>query len=86
MVYPINKQYITAEIKQLIKRKNKLAKLYAKYPITYENTYKDFRNNLTSEIRNSKRKYYEEKLTESNNNPSKTWKTINHLLRRKCNN
>ena len=82
----INKQYITAEIKQLIKRKNKLAKLYAKYPITYENTYKDFRNKLTSEIRNSKRKYYEEKLTESNNNPSKTWKTINHLLRRKCNN
>lgn len=45
-------------VKQLIRQRNKLQKLYAKWPLTYEATFKSLRNKVTSTIRSAKENYY----------------------------
>ena len=47
----IDKSYITHAIQNSIKHRNKLQKLYAKWPLTNEETFKKYRNTLTSVIR-----------------------------------
>lgn len=54
----LGKPYITPAIKQLIRQRNKLQKLYAKWPLTYEATFKSLRNKVTSTIRSAKENYY----------------------------
>ena len=70
-------------IKQSIKERNRLQKLYAKWPITYGNVFKAYRNKLTSIIRAAKEKYHNDKLKEHAGNPKKMWATINTLLGKK---
>ena len=70
----------------LIKEKNKTAKHHSKHPITYGETYKRLRNNVTNEIRNAKRIYFKDKFEQSTGNPKKTWKVINEVLKRKSKN
>ena len=78
-----NKPYITSNIKNLINSKKKLAKLYAKYPITYGKSFRKLRNKIANEIRNSKIKYFSEKLNSCSSDTSETWKVINTILNRK---
>lgn len=75
----INKPYITQAIKTSIKRRNKLQKLYAKWPLTYGKTFTLYRNTLTSMIRSAKENYYKSKLKENTGNTKKTWDIIKPL-------
>ena len=77
-----DKPYITHEIKMLIKDKNKLARKYAQYPITYGKMYKSLRNKVTNEIKKSKCKYFNDKLMECSADAGRTWKIINSVLNR----
>ena len=75
--------YITRDIKDKIKRRNKLRKLYSKFPLTYGKSFRKLRNEIVRDIRNAKKAYYRQKIKESNSDSSKIWKTINSVLKRK---
>lgn len=75
-----NKPYITEAIKKSIKHRNKLQKLYAKWPLTYGKIFKEYRNSLTSVIRSAKENYYKLKLENSSGNAKKTWDIINAIM------
>ena len=57
------KPYITAEIKNQIKEKHKLQRLYNKYPLTYGQQFCKVRNKLNNTIRAVKSNYYKRKLS-----------------------
>lgn len=77
------KPYITSGIIKSIKHRNKLQKLYAKWPLTYETQFKKYRNMLTIIIRTAKDNYLRSKLYKESGDAKKTWKTINTLLGKK---
>lgn len=79
----LSKPYITTDIKQSIKHRNRLQKIYAKWALTYESNYKKYRNHVTSLIRVAKEQNYENKLIELTGDTKKTWQTINSLLSKK---
>lgn len=81
-----DKPYITQSIKNSIKQRNKLQALYAKWPLTYERTFKNYRNTLTSSIRAAKNAYYKSLLHQHAGNANKTWGTINMLMGKKSQN
>ena len=56
------KPYITPGIIKSIKQRNRLQKLYAKWPLTYET--KSYRNTLTAVIRTAKENYFKSKSTQ----------------------
>ena len=78
--------WITPEIKQLIKNKNRLYSKYCKKPITYGNQYKASRNYLANKIKISKKNYYLNLLNSCKNDCKKTWNVLNGLLNRKSKN
>ena len=67
----VNKPYITQAIKISIKRRKKLERLYAKWPLTYDKQFKHYRNTLTSVIRAAKNDYYKSKLKANAGNTKK---------------
>ena len=77
----LGKPYITSAIQTSIKRRNKLQKLYAKWPLSYETTFKQYRNMLTSLIRKAKENYYKSKI-ENANDSKKKWQIINDIMGR----
>lgn len=78
----LDKPYITSTIKKSIRKRNKLQKLYTKWPLTYEATFKRYRNTLTSVIRAARNNYYNSGLREGSGNSRKTWEIINGLIGR----
>ena len=74
------KPYITTAIKNSIKQRNKLQKLYAKWPLTYGERFRKYRNMLTSVIREAKENYRKSMLKENAGNTKGTWKILNDLL------
>ena len=76
------KPYITSAIKNSIKHRNRLQRLYAKWPLTYGKIFKQYRNTLTSVIREAKINYNKSRITESIGDSKKTWKVINSLMRK----
>lgn len=78
-----NKPYITQGIKNSIKHRNKLQKLSAKWPLTYEREFKRYRNLLTALIKTARNNYYKSTLNENTGNPAKTWQIVNDILGRK---
>ena len=79
----LSKPYITRNIKELIKEKHKMQRLYNKFPITYGKQYKHLRNRVNSQIRAAKANYFKTVLRNNTNNCKQTWKVINELLGRK---
>ena len=77
-----NKPYITQEIKELIIERNRLLKKSIKYPLTYYQQYKQHRNQVTKEIRNSRSKYFRSRLQSCTGDAGGTWKVINDVLKR----
>ena len=51
-------------------------------PTHWEN-YKIARNNVNKEIRNAKREYFKNSLSDSNGNTKNAWRVINRFLSRK---
>ena len=76
----MNKPYITHEIKNYIKHRNKLQKLYAKWPLTYDRIFKSYRNKVNSIIKKAKEDYFKMQTQIFIGDPRKTWETINTLL------
>ena len=74
--------WITTEIKELIKEKNRLFSKYCRKPISFGNQYRNCRNRLNNLIKHSKKHYYATLLNSLKSNTKKTWDTINTLLNR----
>nr|XP_027230973.1 uncharacterized protein LOC113822640 [Penaeus vannamei] len=67
------KPYIICDIRNLIKEKNKLKK-YAKWPLSYGETFRSLRNRLKLTIRKAKADHYKMKLNQSAGDTKKTWR------------
>lgn len=78
-----NKPYITSGIKNSIRHRNKLQRLSAKWPLTYEREFKRYRNMLTNIIKTAKENYFKSTLKENSSNAKNTWGIINEILKRK---
>lgn len=74
--------WITNEIKQLIKDKNKLYKKFVKRPITYGEEYRNLRNRVNVEVRNAKKSFYGTKFQEVAGDSKKVWEILNNILNR----
>ena len=76
--------WLTKELQQELKYKHKwyrkLLKKTNKNPMSWAE-FKKFRNKLTRKIEVAKRIYYKNKITISNSNPKKLWKTINNIIK-----
>ena len=95
--FPVKRKFITStkklnflndDIKSQIKVKNRLARLYYRYPLTYGTEYRKVRNKLTNSIRKSKKEYFNKKFRENSGDAGGTWKVINSILKHnknKCN-
>ena len=74
--------WMTCKLKQCIRKKAKLYRLYLKGNIRkYE--YTTYKNRLTNVIRKSKALYYTKLFLENAGNPKWVWSTINDVLKRK---
>lgn len=76
------KPYITAALKNSIKEKHRLERLSQKWPITYRERYRTYRNKLTTVLRAAKNQYHKDKLKQTQGNPKSHWKSINEILGR----
>ena len=64
--------------------RDNLAKLAHRHIINI-NIYKDFRNKLTTELRNAKAEYFTNKFNEIQGDMKETWRTINNVIKSSCN-
>ena len=76
--------YLTPGLMKSIKEKHRLARLAKKWPVSYRETYKRYRNNLTTLLRNAKNEYYKSQLRLHQGNAKESWKTINEILGREA--
>ena len=85
-VLDVKKPYISSEIKQLIKEKHKMQRLYNRFPLTYGERYKSLRNRVNSVIKTAKSRYYKEQFDSNKGDSRQSWKVINDALGRnsKC--
>ena len=74
--------WLTHKLKQCIKKKAKLYKLYLKGKVN-KIQYITFRNQVTSAVRKSKRLYYLKKFFEAGNSSSMVWSCINDIMGKK---
>lgn len=77
--------YVTEELRGKIKERNRLERLANKWPLTYGEIYKKYRNSLTSILRRAKNDYHKNTLRESQGNPKSHWNSINSILGRNSN-
>ena len=76
------KPWVNDSLIEKIKIRDKLAKLSSKNKISRKQ-YTDYRNSLTTELRQAKATYYENQLETHSNNIKKTWEVINSLIKPK---
>ena len=86
----INKKYtnsphITPALKKSIREKHRLERLAYKWPLTFREQYRTYRNRLTSLLKEAKKKYFQDQLVASQGNPKSHWKSINNILGRSVN-
>ena len=67
-----------------MKIRDNLAKLANRRIINID-IYKDFRNKLTTELRNAKAEYFTNKFNETQGDMKETWRTINNVIKPSCN-
>ena len=73
--------WLTPGLKESIKHKNKLFKIYRKHPTAYNKMmYKDFRNKSTALLRIPEKQYYQEQIIENKNNLRKSWVIIKQVI------
>ena len=78
--------HVTPALKSSLKERNRLERLAKKWPLTYKEYYRKYRNTLTSTLRTATNKYYQDKLKCNQGNPKFHWKCINNILGRTTNN
>ena len=74
--------WMTLKLKECIKKKAKLYKLYLKGKVS-KTDYTWYKNRLTNVVRKSKRLYYAKVFLEVAGNSSRIWSTINSIMDRK---
>lgn len=74
--------HVTPALKKSIKEKHRLEKLAYKWPLTFREQYRTYRNRLTSLLKEAKKKYYQEQLVANQGNPKSHWQSINNILGR----
>ena len=74
--------WLTVNLKQCIKKKSKLYRLYLKGRVSKDD-YTVYKNRLTGAIRRSKVLYFAKLLLENANNPKLLWSNINSVLNKK---
>ena len=77
----LRKPWVTYTMSEKIKRKHYLARL-AKTGMIDQNTYSDFRNNLTKELREAKSMYYTTEFSKNKGDIRGTWKIINNNIKK----
>ena len=84
--YYSRKPWLTTGMKNSVKFKNKLFIKYKRHPTAENhNTYKMFRNKLTSLMRNSEKCYFEEQFNKNKSNLKKSWTLIKKIInKQKC--
>lgn len=78
--------YITSGLKASIKEKKRLERLSIKWPLSYREKYKIYRNKLTSLLRLAKNNYRKESLNNNQGNAKATWKILNGILGKQSHN
>ena len=76
-----SKPWMTNEIISLIKKRQKLYKIYLKN--SSDNNWSNFtsyRNKVTHKIEHTKRNYYNQKIQQTKGNSKKLWQTINDII------
>lgn len=71
---------VTPALKNCIIEKSRLQRLAQKWPLTYRETYRKYRNKLTSLLITTKDNYYKEQLKSNQGNAKFHWKIINSVL------
>ena len=72
--------YITPGLKASIKEKKRLERLSIKWPLSYWEKYKIYRNKLTGLLRLAKNNYRKESLNNNQGNAKATWNILNTIL------
>ena len=75
------KEYITNEVREMIKHRNKLHKIYI-YDRSDENkeNWREMRNKTDQAIKNCEIKHYQNLIKENGNNCQAMWKTLSHII------
>ena len=76
----VEKPYLDATIRSMIRDKHKLYRKYRKNPVTYGDSYRSLRNRLNSAIRSAKTKHFKNKFTKCAGNSQKTWSVLHEIL------
>lgn len=76
----IRSPHITPALKKSITEKHRLEKLAYKWPLSFKERYKTYRNRLTSILKAAKKRYYQDQLVANQGNPRSHWKSINNIL------
>ena len=77
--YKTRKPWLTQELKNMIKIKNKLCYKSKTNP-DMESTYKKFRNSVNNKLHKAERNHFHELLLKNKNNLSKSWKVIKEVI------
>jgi hypothetical protein len=76
--------WLSEDLKQMIKMKNKLYFKFKKYPsVENEYVYKNYRNRLNKLLKNAEREYYNNLLMENKINTKKKWSIIKEVINKK---
>ena len=76
------KPYINADVKNLIKEKHRVQRLFRLYPYTYSGQYKRIRNKVNKAVAKAKRNYFSSKLNSCAGDQKKTWSVLGEALGR----
>ena len=72
--------HITPALKKSIREKHQLEKLSYKWPLTFREQYRKYRNRSTSLLKEAKRKYHQDQLVANQGNRKSHWNSINNIL------
>ena len=72
--------HITPALRNSIKEKHRLERLSHKWPLTFKEKYKQYRNRLTTVLREAKNNHYKQQLKDNQGDPKSHWKSINSIL------
>ena len=81
----LDRPWLSSGLKTSIKNKNNMFK-NVKLGLTSENSYRNYKNRLTSLLRAAKKKYYTYLFTSFKSNTKKLWQAINKLTNKSCTN
>ena len=77
--------HVTPALKNSIRERNRLQRLATKWPLTYREIYRKYRNKLNSLLKLAKNKYYKNQLKSNQGKPKSHWKIINSVLGKSTN-